>query len=172
MSTPSYDPRINRAQLPDDSHPYEDTPLLQWQTYEVFQQQQRGEQHVHVGAIHAPNPEMALVLAKEQFGRREQCANLWVVKSGDIHATPYEDADMFQHAFDKTYREGSGYRVKDTIETFKKQLGELLGETDAAGQSMLQATATVIESQGVNCRVIHLHEGPDKRIRKIIIPEK
>ena len=101
----SHDPRVNRVELPGQDTPYVDGELMQWQNYEVFQQQNRGDQHVHVGSIHAPNPDMALVLAKEQFGRREQCANLWVVKSQDVHATSYEDSDMFLHAFDKNYRE-------------------------------------------------------------------
>jgi ring-1,2-phenylacetyl-CoA epoxidase subunit PaaB len=123
----SIDPRVNRIDLPQDEKQFEEGTLFQWQTYEVFQQQERGMQHIHVGSIHAPNPEMALVLAKEQFGRREQCANLWVVKTTDVYATEYEDADMFQHALDKTYRESEGYRVKDTIETFKRDLDRLLG---------------------------------------------
>ncbi|MDX2284420.1 MAG: hypothetical protein NW241_09670 [Bacteroidia bacterium] len=122
----SLDPRVGRLGLSGESGPLEAPALDQWQNYEVFQQRRRGEQHVHVGALHAPNAELALLLAKEQFGRREQCASLWVVRSADIHASAYEDADMFQHAFDKSYREGSGYRVKDTIETFKAQLDALL----------------------------------------------
>jgi len=36
----------------------------QWPVFEVFHQQARGEAHVHVGAIHAPDAEMALLLAK------------------------------------------------------------------------------------------------------------
>jgi ring-1,2-phenylacetyl-CoA epoxidase subunit PaaB len=126
----SLDPRVARLGLSGESGPLEAQPLDQWQNYEVFQQRRRGEQHVHVGALHAPNAEMALLLAKEQFGRREQCASLWVVRSADVHASAYEDADMFQHAFDKSYREGSGYRVKDTIETFKLQLDSLLGHPE------------------------------------------
>lgn len=119
----SADPRMNRIPLPlGAQQPHNEDAQGQWQTYEVFQQKRRGDQHVHVGSLHAPNPEMALILAKEQYGRREQCANLWVVKSGDVHATSYEDADMFQHAFDKSYRESDGYRVKDTIEQFTRDL--------------------------------------------------
>lgn len=136
MSEESYqsaDPRMNRIALPlnPEKQHAEDT-LGQWQTYEVFQQQQRGDQHVHVGSLHAPNPEMALILAKEQYGRREQCANLWVVKSLNVHATSYEDADMFQHSFDKSYRESDGYRVKDTIEQFAKDLDARLAATGSA----------------------------------------
>lgn len=128
---PSLDPRINRLDLPENGSGFGEQPLDQWQTFEVFQQRKRGEQHVHVGAVHGPNPEMALLLAKEQFGRREQCANLWVVKSAEVYATSYDDADMFQHAFDKNYREGDGYKVRYTIEAFQRDLDARLG-LDAA----------------------------------------
>lgn len=123
----SLDPRMNRLDLPyNEEKKHAEGTLMQWQNYEVFQQQNRGEQHIHVGSLHAPNPEMAIILAKEQFGRREQCANLWVVKSGDVHATSYDDADMFEHAFDKSYREGDGYKVRMTIDSFKAELDSRL----------------------------------------------
>ena len=157
----SYDPRVNRIDLPSQEKPYEDGELMQWQNYEVFQQQNRGEQHSHVGAVHAPNPEMALLFAKEQFGRREQCANLWVVKSQHVHATSYEDSDMFQHSFDKTYREGSGYKVKDTIETFKR---ELFARIDG-NETVEEVTREDVET----FTVVSLPKLANKNRRKIII---
>jgi len=86
-------------------------PDTQWQVFEVFHQTARGEPHVHVGSVHAPDPESALILAKEQFSRRQACVNLWVVPAGAISATDYEDADMFQHGVDKSYREAFGYET-------------------------------------------------------------
>ncbi len=83
----------------------------QWNVFEVFHQQARGEPHVHVGAIHSPDAETALILAKEQFGRRQACVNMWVVLAEAITATPYEDADIFQHGTDKSYREAFGYET-------------------------------------------------------------
>lgn len=83
----------------------------QWKVFEVFHQQARGEPHVHVGSVHAPDAESALILAKEQFGRRQACVNMWVVPADAITATSYEDADMFQHATDKSYREAFGYET-------------------------------------------------------------
>ncbi|WNJ20393.1 hypothetical protein [Pontibacter sp. G13] len=160
MNESSLDPRVQRVELPGPENHHEEGDLMQWQTYEVFTQQNRGEQHVHVGVVHGPNPDMALLFAKEQFGRREQCANIWVVKSQDIHATAYEDADMFEHAFNKEYREGSGYRVRETIELFQKQLDELLGEKDGT-----EGDATASQSGSV--KVVHLP--PAKGPRKVII---
>lgn len=83
----------------------------QWRVFEVFHQQSRGEPHVHVGSVHAPDAETAIILAKEQFSRRQACVNIWVVPAEAILATAYEDADIFQHGTDKSYREAFGYET-------------------------------------------------------------
>jgi ring-1,2-phenylacetyl-CoA epoxidase subunit PaaB len=83
----------------------------QWQVFEVFHQQTRGEPHVHVGSVHAPDGETALIMAKEQFGRRQACVNIWVVPGDAIIATSYDDADIFEHGTDKSYREAFGYET-------------------------------------------------------------
>src|SRR5438128_226558 len=83
----------------------------QWQVFEVFHQQARGEPHIHVGSVHAPDGETALLLAKEQYSRRQACVNMWIVPVEAITASMYEDADMFQHGTDKSYREAFGYET-------------------------------------------------------------
>ena len=88
----------------------------QLRTFEVFHQSKRGEPHVHVGAVHAPDAELALQLARDQFARRLDCVSLWVVPSDQITATPYEEAEAwFQPATDKSYREASGFPMRDII---------------------------------------------------------
>ncbi len=87
----------------------------QWRLFEVFHQQARGEPHVHVGSIHAPDAEMALLLAKEQYSRRQACVSLWVVPVETITATKYEDDDIFDRATDKSYRESWGYKTPKTV---------------------------------------------------------
>ncbi len=83
----------------------------QWPEWEVFVQPKRGAAHVRVGAVHAPDPEMALLLAKENFIRREPCVNLWIVDTRNIHSTAYEDEDMFAYTFDRDYRNTSGFKL-------------------------------------------------------------
>ncbi len=83
----------------------------QWKVFEVFHQTLRGEPHVHVGSIHATDGDTALLLAKEQFGRRQACVNMWVVPTEAIISTEYEDADLFQPGTDKSYREAFGYET-------------------------------------------------------------
>ncbi|MCE3008511.1 MAG: hypothetical protein LW884_09250 [Bacteroidetes bacterium] len=135
MTEKSLDPRVNRIAMPQQADPKQ--AMDQWQTYEVFVQQSRGDQHQHVGIVHAPTAELAILFAKEQYARRLQCVNIWVVKTADVQATSYEDSDMFDPAFDKNYRESHGYnRVRHLIDDWKTRTGQQTeptptGETEA-----------------------------------------
>ena len=90
-------------------------------TWEVFHQDKRGKQHVHVGAVHATTPEMALVMAKEVFGRRGKTTNLWVTRTSDVYTFQTEDEDMFETTPEKLFRDPAFYKVRDRIEKFQKQ---------------------------------------------------
>lgn len=90
-----------------DESPEVDTEFAPW---EVFQLQRRGHAFEHVGAVHAPDAEMALLMAKEQFARRGRCVQLWVVPSSAITASPLGE-EFFEHGTDKSYREAFGYRL-------------------------------------------------------------
>ncbi|MFT7100226.1 MAG: ring-1,2-phenylacetyl-CoA epoxidase subunit PaaB [Bacteroidia bacterium] len=116
----SLDPRISRSNLTGGNHSDVDG-LIHFQTYEVFHQSKRGAQHKHVGIVHAPNPDMALLYAKEQYARREVTANIWVAPSSCISATEYEDDDIFTTAPEKLYRNPASYKVMDRIQAFKER---------------------------------------------------
>jgi ring-1,2-phenylacetyl-CoA epoxidase subunit PaaB len=115
----SLDPRITRSSLPSEVNNTEVSGLIHFQTYEVFHQNKRGTQHKHVGIVHAPNADMALLYAKEQYARREVTANIWVVPSSSVSATEYEDDDIFTTAPEKLYRNPASYKVMDRIQAFK-----------------------------------------------------
>jgi ring-1,2-phenylacetyl-CoA epoxidase subunit PaaB len=121
MKINSIDPRVNRSEIDPDKKFDEAKELDQWQTFEVFQQIKRGMHHQHVGCVHAPSPEIAFLFAKEQYARRGQCVNMWVVKSSDVYATEYEDADIFDSAPEKFHRDPSTYKVMDRIQAFKER---------------------------------------------------
>ena len=125
----SLDPRVNRMDLAEASEIKPLGKMDQWQTYEVFHQKSRGDQHVHVGSVHAPSHEMALVFAKEQYARRMKCTNLWIVRTKDVFASEYEDADMFIPGTDKSYREAFSYKNKDIIKRFKEEQAKLKEQT-------------------------------------------
>ena len=121
MHNNSLDPRIQRIDLDKNPDNVALNTMENWETYEVFHQRKRGEQHIHVGIVHAADPEMALVFAKEIYGRRLQCANMWVTKSSNIYSFRYEDEDMFGTTADKDYRSAGDFKVRDKINKFKKE---------------------------------------------------
>ena len=119
MKIKSLDPRVSRLEIDkDDELNIELSPMDQWQTFEVFVQVKKGQHHNHVGSLHAPNSEMAYILAKEQFGRRSKIVNLWVVKTADVF-TAIGDEVMFERNEEKDYREAGGYKVMEKINQFK-----------------------------------------------------
>jgi ring-1,2-phenylacetyl-CoA epoxidase subunit PaaB len=121
MKIQSLDPRITREQIDVDTQEGTLQALDHFQTYEVFEQKKRGLHHVHVGSVHAPDAELAMMFAKEQYTRRGQCVNLWVVKTSDIFVTPYEDADMFENTAQKIHRDPNSYKVMDRIQAYKER---------------------------------------------------
>ncbi len=118
----SLDPRIVRLQVREDQ-PFEPKEAGdQWETYEVFHQAKTGARLIHVGSLHAPSPDLALVFAKEQYGRRSTTTDMWVVRTADIFTLHRQDIDMFETAQEKLHREPQGYmEVRKYIEEFKKR---------------------------------------------------
>ncbi len=123
--TNSLDPRIRRADLEASPASSGLAQNEEWETFAIFHQDKRGSAHEFVGIIHAPDPELALIFAKEQFGRRKKTVNLWAVRSTDIFTFQHEDDDMFSTVPDKNYREASGYPVRKRINKYLDELKEL-----------------------------------------------
>lgn len=119
----SLDPRVTRLQI--QAQPEGTTEakpeMDQFQTYEVFHQAKTGAHHLHVGCVHAPNIEMALILAKETYGRRGQTINLWVVDTASILTMRSEDTDVFETTPEKQYRDVGAYMVRNKVEEYKKR---------------------------------------------------
>lgn len=93
--------------------------------YEVFIQKDHGSPHVWVGSVDAGSPDDALLLARENFLRRDLAVSIWVVKQEQIHRTNYEDKDFFARESDKTYRMLTGYN-KQNAEKWRKYKKNLL----------------------------------------------
>jgi 1,2-phenylacetyl-CoA epoxidase PaaB subunit len=60
-----------------------------------------------------------MALAKEQYGRRGETSNLWVVCSADVLEMDYADEDVFRTTPSKSYRDPAGYKVNDKIDAYK-----------------------------------------------------
>ncbi len=121
MKIVSLDPRVNRSSINETEESVVLKKLDQFQTYEVFAQTKRGVHHVHVGSVHAANKKIAVLFAKEQYARRGECVNIWVVKTSDITTTEYEDSDIFDTLDEKTHRNPESYKVLDRIKKYKER---------------------------------------------------
>jgi phenylacetate-CoA oxygenase PaaH subunit len=75
--------------------------------WEVFGRRTVDDAWTAVGAVHAPDVEFALVLAKESFFRHGEGVDLAVVRLTDIHRFP--TPDMLEPATDKSYKLQAGY---------------------------------------------------------------
>jgi ring-1,2-phenylacetyl-CoA epoxidase subunit PaaB len=94
------------------------------EVYEVFRRHGHKEPFEHCGAVIAPDPEMALITAKECFLRRREAEHLWVVRRHDIHS--FKDESLLEIAADKSYRFNEGYRdVVQKREKAKQRAKEL-----------------------------------------------
>lgn len=75
--------------------------------WEVFGKRTMDDPWTAVGAIHAPDRDMALLMAKESFFRHGEGVDFAVVRVSDIHV--FGRPDMLEFATDKTYKLQTGY---------------------------------------------------------------
>jgi ring-1,2-phenylacetyl-CoA epoxidase subunit PaaB len=95
----SLDPRVSRLPVPGTpGQIVPKVPLDQFGSYEVFVQPKEGKPFQHEGIVHAPNLEMAYVLAKEAFTRRFTCTSLCVTETRDVFVSPTTEGA--QNAYD------------------------------------------------------------------------
>ena len=95
----SLDPRVNRLpKIGQHGNALPDGELDQFETFEVFVQPRHGKPFQHEGIVHAPNIEMAFVLAKEAFTRRFLCNSLCVTETRKVFVSPLTDGG--QNAYD------------------------------------------------------------------------
>lgn len=95
----SLDPRVNRLPPVAEAEGISrKAPLDQFGTFEVFVQAKEGKPFQHEGIVHAPNLEMAFVLAKEAFTRRFTCVSIFVADTRDVYVSPTTEEN--QNAYD------------------------------------------------------------------------
>lgn len=90
----SLDPRVNRLPEIPAEPVVAKAPLDQLGTFEVFVQPKDGKPFQHEGAVHAPDVEMAFILAKENFTRRFLCTSLWVVETRNVFVSATTEGDQ------------------------------------------------------------------------------
>ncbi len=77
-------------------------------TYEVFLKKAGKDEFRHAGALDAPDPDLALLLARECYSRRGEGDELWLVDRTDIVVAAVED---LAPNHDKPHRHNDGARV-------------------------------------------------------------
>jgi phenylacetate-CoA oxygenase PaaH subunit len=75
--------------------------------WEVFGKRTAEDSWHAVGAVHAPDEQMALLFAKESFFRHGEGIDLAVVRTRDFH--PLDDPELLAFHTDKTYKLQKGY---------------------------------------------------------------
>jgi ring-1,2-phenylacetyl-CoA epoxidase subunit PaaB len=114
----SLDPRVNRLPKKVVSDK-EETAMDQFTTFEVFVQPNPKKPFQHEGAVHAPNLEMAFVMAKEAFTRRFTCSSLYVVETARITVSAMSEGD--QSAFDLIQEPAKTTGREDSFEIYLLQ---------------------------------------------------
>jgi ring-1,2-phenylacetyl-CoA epoxidase subunit PaaB len=59
----------------------------EWPLWEVFVRSKAGLDHKHCGSLHAPDPKMAIQMARDVYTRRQEGSSIWVVRSDQIVAS-------------------------------------------------------------------------------------
>jgi ring-1,2-phenylacetyl-CoA epoxidase subunit PaaB len=110
----SLDPRVNR--LPNIVSGKEEAALSQFSTFEVFVQPNPKKPFQHEGAVHAPNLEMAFLMAKEAFTRRFTCSSMYVVETSKVFVSALSEGE--QNAFDLIHEPTQGKGSAGSFEIF------------------------------------------------------
>jgi ring-1,2-phenylacetyl-CoA epoxidase subunit PaaB len=98
--------------------------------YEVFRQERKGQPLQHAGTVTAPDERFAEIYAREQYGRRQESASLWLVPREAIG-----EIDDFPDEFEMKYRRVDGYSIKARLRVARERAGTLemapgAGETE------------------------------------------
>lgn len=89
---------------------------IEWPLWEIFIRGQHGLSHRHVGSLHAPDAESALLNARDVYTRRNEGVSIWVVESRHIAATaPGEKGPYFEPSESKIYRHPTFYDIPDEV---------------------------------------------------------
>ncbi len=113
----SLDPRVERLpEIGEVGKVILKPPLDQFHTYEVFVQPKEGKPFQHEGIVHAPNIDLAYILAKETFTRRFTCISLYVVDTKEVFVSPLTEGK--QSAYDLIADTAESNTLKEKYEIY------------------------------------------------------
>lgn len=91
----------------------------EWPVFEIFTQAREGQAFTHGGNVVAPDQEMAILYAREFYGRRNESHRIWIVPREAIIEVSDQDL-LHPPAVDRSYRTVAGYSVRDTLRATRK----------------------------------------------------
>ena len=91
--------------------------------WEVFRQEKKGAAFAHAGSVSAPDTVFAEVFAREQFGRRQESAALWIVPREAVR-----EVHDFPDELNKTYHRVDGYSLKAKLKEARERAGTAAAE--------------------------------------------
>ncbi len=77
---------------------------------------------VHAGNVTATSDDLALIYAREVYGRRGESLALWVVPRDAIMAL--DDGDILHPQLDRSYRTVEGYRLREKLQALSQRSDE------------------------------------------------
>ena len=88
----------------------------EWPLWEVFIRGRHGLSHRHVGSLHAPDAETAILNARDVYTRRNEGVSIWVVEAAHVTASsPSDKGPMFEPANDKVYRHPTFFDIPEDV---------------------------------------------------------
>jgi ring-1,2-phenylacetyl-CoA epoxidase subunit PaaB len=149
----SLDPRV--ARLPQIGEPgviRPKAPLDQFGSFEVFVQPKEGKPFQHEGIVHAPNIELAYILAKENFTRRFTCTSLYVAETKDVFVSPTTEGNTNAYdmiAFTTTAGKKEAYIIYHLPKRGKQHVEAGIVEAGSPEEAMSEA------KQNLNSKTVY-----------------
>jgi|SRR6185503_6974394 phenylacetate-CoA oxygenase PaaH subunit len=88
--------------------------------YEVFRREKEGAPMVHAGSVTAASPDLALIYAKEVYGRRGESSVLWVAPREAFQVL--DDGEILHPVLGRAYRLVEGYRMREKLQAMQERL--------------------------------------------------
>ncbi|MED4128531.1 1,2-phenylacetyl-CoA epoxidase subunit PaaB [Shouchella miscanthi] len=80
-----------------------------YKEFEVFSKRSETSPFTHQFSLTAPTKELALVMAQENFMRREPVSDIWLIERMHIYGLSEEEKASLQRLDNKDYRNTKGY---------------------------------------------------------------
>jgi 1,2-phenylacetyl-CoA epoxidase PaaB subunit len=75
---------------------------------------------VHAGSVAAASPDLALIYAREVYGRRGESSALWVAPREAFMVL--DDREILHPGLDRSYRMVEGYRMREKLQAVQERL--------------------------------------------------